>query len=115
MSVLQKFEQLEIGMVGMSMITYGELLYGAQKSNHAQVAMNTLHELCGLIPALPLPISAAEHYGQLRSCLEKKGQVIGNNDLWIAAHNLALDVVLVTNNVKEFSRIPQLKLENWVD
>jgi tRNA(fMet)-specific endonuclease VapC len=62
-----------------------------------------------------MPVNAADHYGEIRSALEKSGQIIGGNDLWIAAHALVLDVTLVTNNIREFSRIPQLKLENWLD
>jgi len=113
-SVLDKFEQLTIGMVGMSIITYGELLYGAQKSNYPERAISNLKELSSMIPSLPLPIQAANHYGEIRSNLEKLGQMIGNNDLWIAAHSLSLEVVLVTNNTKEFARVPGLQIENWV-
>jgi tRNA(fMet)-specific endonuclease VapC len=112
--VLNKFEQMEVGMVGMSIITYGELLYGAQKSHHPKKAHSLLQELVSLIPSLPIPIQAAKCYGEIRSTLEKQGKSIGNNDLWIAAHALALDVIVVTHNVKEFSRVPHLHVENWV-
>ena len=104
LSVLHKFEQLVIGQVAMSTITYGELLYGAQKSHHPHVAMRALNELTGLIPALPIPTDSAKHYGEIRKALEKKGTPIGNNDLWIAAHALSLGITLITNNVKEFKR-----------
>lgn len=114
-SVLEKFEQLEVGMVGMSAITYGELLYGAQKSSHSKKSEALIHQIGHEIPALPLSLKASEWYGKLRAELEKKGKIIGNNDLWIAAHCLALDVILVTNNEKEFSRIDQLTIENWVN
>jgi tRNA(fMet)-specific endonuclease VapC len=113
-SVLQKFEQLVVGEVAMSTVTYGELLYGAQKSQHPQQAMKVLTELTGLIPALPIPVDAGKIYGEIRSKLEKKGTIVGNNDLWIASHALALGVALITNNEKEFRRIPHLKVENWV-
>jgi tRNA(fMet)-specific endonuclease VapC len=114
LSVLHKFEQLVVGQVAMSTITYGELLYGAQKSHHPRLAMKALEDLTGLIPALPIPTETGKIYGEIRSKLEKQGVPIGNNDLWIAAHALALEVVLVTNNIKEFRRIPHLKVENWV-
>lgn len=114
LSVLRKFEQLVVGQVAMSTITYGELLFGAHKSHHPRQAMKTLEELTGLIPALPIPTDAGKHYGQIRDNLEKKGTPIGNNDLWIAAHALSLGVVLVTNNVAEFKRVSHLKVENWV-
>ncbi len=114
-NVLSKFEQVAVGEIGMSIITYGELLYGAKKSHHPKKALEVLEDLAGLIPPLPMPIQAAKYYGDIRSELEKKGKTIGNNDLWIAAHALALDLIIVTNNTKEFSRVTHLKIENWVD
>jgi tRNA(fMet)-specific endonuclease VapC len=113
-TVLHKFEQLSVGEVAMSLITYGELLYGIKKSQHPKKSQHTLEQLIGLIPPLPMPTDTANHYGKIRSSLELQGKLIGNNDLWIAAHALALEVILVTNNIKEFSRIPHLQLENWV-
>lgn len=113
-SVLKKFEQLEVGEVGMSIITYGELLYGVQKSNHLKKSQSVLQELTSLIPPLPMPTNAAKYYGDIRGKLEKQGKPIGNNDLWIAAHALTLGLTLITNNVKEFSRVNHLKIENWV-
>jgi len=114
-NVLHRFEQVAIGDIGMSIITYGELLYGAKKSHHPQKTLEMLEELASLIPPLPMPVQAARCYGDIRSGLEKKGKPIGNNDLWIAAHALALDLIIVTNNMKEFSRVTHLKLENWTD
>lgn len=75
--------------------------------------MKIIEELTGLIPALPIPTDTGKLYGEIRNKLEKQGTPIGNNDLWIAAHALVLEVVLVTNNVEEFRRIPHLKIENW--
>lgn len=60
-----------------------------------------------------MPISAAEHYGEIRADLQKNGQPIGNNDLWIAAHACAEDWVVVTNDEREFKRVPGLVVENW--
>lgn len=113
-SVLQRFEKMEIGEAAMSAITYGELLYGAEKSERSKKSKEILEELSTFIPPLPLTIEVGKHYGYIRSSLEKKGKPIGNNDLWIASHALALDIILVTNNLKEFSRIPHLKVENWI-
>lgn len=113
LSVMKKFEELEVGQIAMSIITYGELLYGAKKSHHPEQAHEKLVELATLIPALPLKSDVAEHYGEIRAGLEKKGTPIGNNDLWIAAHARALEVILVTNNIKEFKRISHLRIENW--
>ncbi len=113
-SVLKKFEELKIGEVAMSMITYGELLYGAEKSHHPRKTLSILKQIAALIQPLPLSIDVSKYYGNIRSELEKQGKLIGNNDLWIAAHALAARLILVTNNVKEFSRVPYLKIENWV-
>lgn len=112
--VLQRFQLLEVGQVGMSLITHGELTHGAYKSQQPQLALSKLQQLVELIPVMPIAATVSEHYGQIRSSLEKAGTPIGNNDLWIAAHALDLQVTLVTNNVREFERIPSLKLENWV-
>lgn len=112
--VLEKFESLSIGEVGMSTITFGELFYGIQKSHHVKKNTENLEKLISFIPPLPIPTDIGKQYGIIRAKLEKKGQLIGNNDLWIAAHALTADLILVTNNEKEFSRIPHLKIENWV-
>lgn len=112
--VLKKFQTLKVGQVAMSVITYGELTYGACKSNAYKKTMRLLNELTELIPALDLPETAAQQYGAVRAELEAKGKIIGNNDLWIASHALSSNLILVTNNVKEFKRVPKLKVENWV-
>lgn len=75
--------------------------------------MALLQELISMIPPLPMPLEAGKHYGHIRSLLEQKGTPIGNNDTWIAAHALSLDVTLVTNSMKEFSGISHLHTENW--
>lgn len=111
--VKDRFSQLSIGEVAMSAITYGELLYGAEKSKHRSNVLEHLNQLANYIPPLPLSIDVAENYGKIRAFLAKKGQPIGNNDLWIAATALSLDIILVTNNEKEFRRVKELKIENW--
>lgn len=113
-SVLQRFQTLECGHVAMSMITYGELLYGAEKSQHPKRTKAILDELACLIPPLLPTIEVSQYYAEIRATLEKQGQIIGANDLWIASHALALNTTLVTNNTKEFFRILQLNIENWV-
>lgn len=112
-SVLNRFEKQSSGEIGMSIITYSELLYGAHKSQWREQAIQKLTALTHFIPVLPLPNSIAEHYAKIRSLLEKKGKPIGSNDLLIAAHALSLNVILVTNNEKEFKRIAELTVENW--
>ena len=95
------------------MITYGELFYGAAKSQQRSQALEQLRELVHLLPALPMPETAAEAYGSIRAQLEAKGEMIGNNDLWIAAHALSMGLTLVSNNEREFRRVHQLKVQNW--
>lgn len=111
--VLQRFRVLRPGEAVLSVITYGELLYGVAKSAQKAGALARLHELTNLLPALPLPETAAGAYGTIRAELEAGGAMIGNNDLWIAAHALAAGLTLVTNNEKEFRRVRGLKVQNW--
>ncbi len=111
--VLRRFRKLRPGEAALSVITYGELLFGAAKSTQRTAALERLRELVELLPALPLPENAAESYGIIRAELEAKGETIGNNDLWIAAHAMASSLTLVTNNEKEFRRVRGLKIQNW--
>lgn len=111
--VLARFEKLKAGEAVLSVITYGELLYGAAKSQHRAVALARLTELVSFLPVLAMPENAAHEYGRIRAGLEARGETIGGNDLWIAAHAKAAGLVLVTNNEREFKRVPGLKLQNW--
>jgi tRNA(fMet)-specific endonuclease VapC len=112
-SVFRRFTTLRPGEAVISVITYGELRYGAEKSGSKSAALAQLRELVQLLLVLPLPESAAEAYGTIRGDLAARGQLIGNNDLWIAAHAIAANLILVTNNEKEFKRIAGMKLQNW--
>ena len=114
-AVLRRFRKLCPGEAVLSVITYGELLYGAAKSQQRVAALERLRDLVHLLPALSLPETAAEAYGTIRAELEAKGEMIGNNDLWIAAHALASELTLVTNNEKEFRRVRGLKVQNWAE
>jgi tRNA(fMet)-specific endonuclease VapC len=111
--VLRRFRKLRPGEAAVSVITYGELLDGATKSEHRVAALEKLRELVHLLPALSLPESAAEAYGAIRAELESKGEMIGNNDLWIAAHAVVAGLTLVTNNGSEFRRVRGLRIQNW--
>ena len=111
--VKARFERLKPGQLVMSAITYGELYYGANKSNQRTRALTQLDELIQDIPVENLTSTAAEAYGEIRATLEKQGRLIGNNDLWIGAHAMALNVTLATNNEREFKRIAGLSVENW--
>jgi len=114
-AVLRRFRKLQPGEAAISVITYGELLYGAAKSKQRVAALERLHELVRLLPALALPETAAEAYGRMRAELQAGGQMIGNNDLWIAAHAVAAELILVTNNEHEFRRVRGLRIQNWVE
>lgn len=97
----------------LSVIVYGELAFGEAMSAHRERAAAHLAALLETLPVLPLPPDAARCYADIRSALARSGRLIGANDLWIAAHALAADVTLVTNNESEFRRVPTLKVENW--
>ncbi|CAN7748849.1 MULTISPECIES: type II toxin-antitoxin system tRNA(fMet)-specific endonuclease VapC [unclassified Variovorax] len=113
-TVRARFEQLSADVLAMSVITLGELQHGAEKSQARSKALAALRQLQSAIQVEPLTQAVGQHYGQIRSVLERKGQYIGNNDLWIAAHARAEGWVLVTNNEREFSRVDDLAVENWV-
>jgi len=111
--VLRRFRRLRPGEAALSVVTYGELLYGAAKSAQRAAAFEQLRELTHLLPALPLPESAAETYGNIRAELESKDEMIGNHDLWIATHAVASGLTLVTHCDKEFRRVRGLRVQNW--
>jgi tRNA(fMet)-specific endonuclease VapC len=113
--VLSRLQQLRPGDVGMSVVTFLELTYGAWKSQHPEENLARLEQLERLIPAQPLDSWVARDYARVRAELERKGTPIGAYDLLIAAHALSLGLTLVTNNLREFRRVPGLKVENWID
>lgn len=102
------------GRMAISAITLSELFYGAERS--AKVAQNlaVVEEFASLLEVLPYTAKASQHYGAIRSALEKVGRTIGVNDLHIAAHARSEGLTLVTNNLGEFERVPGLLAENWV-
>ena len=109
----QRFEQTKSGELAMSVITYGEMRCGAEKSQWRDRALATIQGLCEVIEILDLPSSAGDVYGEIRTRLERAGTPIGGNDLWIAAHAMAAGLTLVNNNEREFTRIEGLRVENW--
>ena len=111
--VRARFDRLKPGEAVISTIVYGELLFGAEKSALPEKALKGIEDLVSLVPVEPLGGAVAREYGALRASLEKRGAVIGNNDMWIAAHTLALGLILVTANEREFKRVPKLKVQNW--
>lgn len=97
----------------VSAITYAELTYGVEKSMAVEKNRLALALLFSNIEVLNFDIKAAIHYGKIRTYLEKQGTPIGSLDMMIAAHAMSLGYTVVTNNIKEFERVPDLKLENW--
>jgi tRNA(fMet)-specific endonuclease VapC len=112
-AVLDRFNVLPAGSAAISVITYGELVYGVQKGPDPRKAMLILEELTTVIPVVPMANDVAKTYGAIRSNLAARGELIGNNDLWIAAHAKCLGLILVTNNEREFLRVEGLAIENW--
>jgi tRNA(fMet)-specific endonuclease VapC len=108
-----RLAQVPFGAIAVSAVTYGELAYGAAKSKLSYLAERSLGDLMVNTQILPIDDEVAAAYGKLRADLERKGRIIGSNDLWIGAHALSLGLVLVTNNTREFSPIEGLALENW--
>ena len=101
------------GDVGISVVTYFELTYGAWNSQHVERNLESLEELRRVIPVVSLSTDSASAYGRVRKQLERAGMTSGGYDLMIAAHALSLGVTLVTNSIREFSRVEGLTLENW--
>jgi len=100
--------------MAISSITLAELIYGAEKSQHVDKNLEAIEEFISHLEVLSYDAKASQHYGQIKSGLEKKGQLIVENDLHIAAHAISQGFILISNNLKEFSRVPNLALENWV-
>jgi tRNA(fMet)-specific endonuclease VapC len=102
--------------LGMSFVTYAELLKGAEKSVRREQVIRQINQICQIIPVwYQLDQAICQHYARHANLLREKGTPIGGNDLWIACHALASGAVLVSNNVREFARIDGLQLENWVE
>jgi tRNA(fMet)-specific endonuclease VapC len=113
--VLQKFTALSFGDVGVSAITVVELQYGVHKSQHAERNGQALEQFLIPLTVAGFDHNAAATYGAIRATLERQGTPIGSLDTLIAAHALSLDTTLVTNNLREFSRLPGLKVVNWAE
>ena len=112
--VMQVFNQHAQHMA-ISTITLAELLHGAEKSAKPVENLAVIEDFCSRLEVLPYTAKAAQHNGMIRCSLEKLGEPIGVNDLHIAAHARAEGLTLVTNNLKEFNKVPALQCENWVN
>jgi tRNA(fMet)-specific endonuclease VapC len=113
-AALGAYAKLNPEMVKMSVISLGEIAFGLSRHKLAASKQARIRALLEDVEALPLASAAAGIYGAIKADLLKRGEPIGGNDFWIAAHALALGATLVTANLREFKRVPGLKLENWV-
>ena len=112
--VIERFKRSKISHIGISSITLSELSYGVSKSSKPEHNQVALAQFVAPLEILSYGDEVAQYYGSLRALLEKQGNPIGSLDMLIAAHALSIACTLVTNNEKEFIRIPNLKIDNWL-
>lgn len=110
---LRRFEQFEVGEVAVSAITLSELRYGAEKSARPEQNREALGRFLLPLEVSSYGVEATLSYGRIRASLEKQGTPIGPLDTLIAAHAVSLGTILVTNNTREFQRVPGLQIEDW--
>jgi tRNA(fMet)-specific endonuclease VapC len=112
--IIRKLSRLPVEDVGISSVVSAELWYGVALSEKKKQSEAALRDFLGFVNVLEWPAGACPSYGRIRAHLRKKGTPIGAMDLLIASHASFLNAVLVTNNIKEFNRIPDLKVEDWL-
>lgn len=112
-TLLKKLAAVPVDEVSMSVVTKAELLYGVKVSTRPAKNAEALRGLLTYVEVMDFPESAAGHYADIRADLKARGELIGANDLFIAAHARGLGLTLITNNTGEFSRVDGLALENW--
>jgi len=113
--VMLRFKRLRVGDVGVSAITVCELQFGVSNSSQPERNQRALTEFLGPLEVLDFPAAASTTYGEIRASLQRSGKPIGSYDLLLAAHALHDNLILVTNNIREFARVPDLRLENWLE
>ena len=113
-SVIEKFKHHKPSNIAISAIVYAELMYGAYNSEHILKNIRSIHALIDNFQVLEFDTKAAEIYGKTKAHLRGLGTLISDNDLLIGSHALSLKLPLITNNSKEYARIPNLKIDNWV-
>lgn len=112
--VEKKFRSFHIGDIAISSIVFSELAFGAHNSHHVEKNLFLLSEFIHPIEIISYDKAAASVYGGIRAELKRTGNLIGQLDMLIAAHAISINATLVTNNLKEYSRIKHLKCENWI-
>lgn len=111
--VFDRLRAHRVGDIGISSITVSELRYGAEKSSRPEENHDALDAFMAPLEILDYGEDEGRTYGTIRRHLERRGDPIGSMDLLIAAHALTLDAILITNNTREFSRVPGLRVESW--
>jgi tRNA(fMet)-specific endonuclease VapC len=109
----EQFDRLA-EQICISTITLAELNFGVEKSSRRIQNLQAVEQFVARLEALPFSAEAAAHYGQLRAELERAGEPAGPHDMLIGAHARSAGLIIVTNNLREFERIPGLRVENWV-
>jgi tRNA(fMet)-specific endonuclease VapC len=112
--VINRFRRIQISQIGISSITLSELEYGVMKSSKPGQNQLALAQFLAPLEILSYDDEAAQHYGRLRANLEKRGTPVGSLYMLIAAHALSAGCILITNNEREFKRVHDLKVDNWV-
>ncbi|WP_411824645.1 type II toxin-antitoxin system tRNA(fMet)-specific endonuclease VapC [Leptospira sp. 'Mane'] len=113
-AVLKKFKKISLDNIFISSITEFELRYGVEKSQKHEQNLRILEDFLGYLNIIPFEGSDSNVAANVRTRLEKKGEVIGPYDLLIASQAISRELILVTNNEKEFKRIKEIQLENWI-
>ena len=111
--VKQKFRENQNIPKSISVITYGELVYGAKKSRHIEKSLAVTYRIAELFPVIDIDRSIMDVFGDIKSNLERKGNIIEDMDILIVATSLSYNLILVTNKVKHFEKIKDLRMENW--
>ncbi len=112
--IIHKFKKFDAGEIGVSTITVSELQYGVAKSKNRGLNQQRVEEFLSPLEIIPYDEAAANIYGDIRHKVEKYGKTIGPLDMLIAAHAISRNLTLITNNEKEFKRVTNLKVENWI-
>ncbi|MCB9235826.1 MAG: type II toxin-antitoxin system VapC family toxin [Bacteroidia bacterium] len=113
--VFERFKSIQLGSIGISSITLAELQFGIRKSSQVEKNKLALDQFLVPLEIFDFDFSSANEYGLIRADLASKGTQIGPLDMLIAAHAISLDAILVTNNDREFNRVENLIVENWVE
>jgi tRNA(fMet)-specific endonuclease VapC len=112
-AVLKRLQKIPVSDVCISVVTKSELLFGVEVSPRRRQDESALNAFLRYVEVLDFPDGASPHYAKIRAHLKTLGTMIGANDMFIAAHARSLGVTLVTNNTREFGRVPKLNIENW--